>query len=164
MTILYSFCSLSMVMALLCVIIIDSLLGSQQSYTVSLLSMLISILCKNLAVIRKMLPSPQSLLPIWSAISGRESKPLYSGKGMLQVRVHRIPASITLKMTENGLTLIGISLSPKILHPARNARKLLPVSSSLLQQILKTDYDSHDFPFTDKSMIKSSFCCIVEQG
>lgn len=77
---IHSVCSLSMVMALLCVTIIESLLCSQQSYIVSLFSMLISILCKNLAVIRKMLPSPWPLLPIWTAISGRENKPLFSGK------------------------------------------------------------------------------------
>lgn len=80
MTILHSFCSLSMVMALLCVNIMGSLLHSQQSYIVSLFSMLNSILCKNLAVIRKMLPSLWPLLTIWSVISGRESKPLHGGK------------------------------------------------------------------------------------
>lgn len=80
MSVLHSFFSLSMVMALLCVTSKESLLCSQQSYIVSLFSMWISILCKNLAVTRKLLLSLWPLLPIWSATSGRKSKPLYSRK------------------------------------------------------------------------------------
>lgn len=79
-TILHSFCSLLVVMALLCVRITESLLCSQQSDIVSLFSMLISILCKNLAVITKIQPSLWPLLPIWTVISGKESKPLHGGK------------------------------------------------------------------------------------
>lgn len=79
-TILHSFCSLWMVMALLCVNIIESLLHSQQSYKISLFSMLISILCKKLAVIRKILPSLWLLLPTWTVISGKERKPLRGRK------------------------------------------------------------------------------------
>ena len=68
-------------MALLCVAIIESLLWSQQSYIVSLLSMLISIL---LPLIRKVLPCPWPLLPTWPAPSGRERRPHSAGKAYRQ--------------------------------------------------------------------------------
>lgn len=148
MTILHSFCSLSMVMALLCVTIIESLLSSQQSYIVSLFSRLISILCKNWAVIRKMLPSLWPLLPLRPHLPSLGEKAHLStggkktGKGALPVPIHGITSSVALRMTENGLTLVGISLCPTVLCPARNGRKMLPVPRSLLQLSLKTDSNS----------------------
>lgn len=121
-TILHSFCSLLMLMALFCVTIIESLLCPQQSNIVSLFSMLISILCKNLAVIRKMLPSPWPLLPIWPAISGRESNlstvGKKIGKGVLPEPADRIASSTTLRTTEKGVAFVGISLCPTVLHPS----------------------------------------------
>lgn len=104
MTILYSFCSLSVVMAMLCVTIIESLLRSQQSCRVSLVSMLISILCKNLPLIRKTLPSPWPLLPIWSPPEQRKQKQTSLCHERKQAKepapVHTITPCMALGMAE----------------------------------------------------------------
>lgn len=104
MTILYSFCSLSVLMAMLCVTIIESLLCSQQSCRVSRVSMLISILCKNLPLIRKTLSSPWPLLPIWSPPEQSKQKQTSLCHGRKQAKepvpVHTIASCVALRMAE----------------------------------------------------------------
>lgn len=129
-TIVHSFCSLSVLMALLCVAIIESFLWSQQSYIVSLLSMLISIL---LPLIRKVLPCPWPLLPTWPAPSGRERRPHSAGKAYRQWTIASTCShsdAVHGFEDDSALTPTGISLCLSVFHPVRNSRTILPVPRS----------------------------------
>lgn len=114
-----------------------------QSYIVSLFSMLLFILCKNLAVIRKILPSLWPSLLFGQSSWARKAN-LFTvgkkiGKSSIAGACWQNNSKLTLRVAENGHTLLGISPCPTVLHPAGNARKMLPVPRSLLQLSLKTD-------------------------
>lgn len=148
MAVLHSFCSLWMVMALLCVTSEESLLCSQQSYIVLLFSMWISILCKR--------GCDQKTAALSVAFTAYLVCHLWEKKQTsLQWERKQVKNCCQGLFTEehwmyrwgwhrmNSHSSIGISLCPAALHPARNMRKMLPVPRSTLPQSLKTDYSSH---------------------
>lgn len=159
MTILHSFCSLSVVMALLCVTIIEPLLCSQLSYMVSLLSMLVSIL---LPLIRKVLSFPWPLLPTWPAPSGREDLILLgkpTGNGSLPAPAHTVMLCMAL-----GTTVLLHLLA--FLSACQSCTQLEIVEQFCLSQvhpesILQVLYD---FLCRDKAPIKSNLCYKLKEG
>lgn len=146
-------------MALLCVTIIESLLCSQLSYMVSLLSMLISIL---LPLIRKVLSFPWPLLPTWPVPSGREDLILLgkpTGNGLLPAPAHTVVMCMALGTT--------VPLHhPAFLSACQSCTQLEIVEQFCLSQghpegSLQVLYD---FLCRDKAVIKSNLCYKLKEG